>query len=127
MGAGASSVRTAVLSISLPPFPWSAGLRERHAERLEDRLEHVLRIVAVDQANVQRKPSARGQLVQEARDEVGAEPADPGLREVDVRDDERAPGRLEDDVSERLVRGRDGRSVTSDLVGGERFAKRLAE
>src|SRR5262245_5629756 len=91
IGAGALSVETAVLSISLPPFPWPAGLRERHAECLEDRFEHVLRIVAVDQADVQRKPSARGQLVQEARDEVGAETADAGLGEVDVRDHERAP------------------------------------
>src|SRR4029453_10282155 len=126
-GAGASSVRTAVLPISSPPFPWAACLRERHAERLEDRLEHVLRIVAVDQADVQRKPSALRELVQEARDEVGAETADPRLREIDVRYDERPPGCLEHDVRQRLIGGCDSRTVTPHPVRRERLPERLPE
>ena len=84
----------------------AAGLGERDAERLEDRLEHVLRVVAGDQPHVQRDPGALGELAQEVGDEVGVEPADPRVGEIDVRHEQRPARHLEGDVGERLV-GRD--------------------
>ena len=64
-GAGAASVRTTVLLMpsSLLSAVGRHALRQRDAERLEDRLEHVLRVVALDQADVQRQPGALGELV----------------------------------------------------------------
>ena len=38
---------------------------ERYSERLEDRLEHVLRVLAVQQPHVQRQPRTLGELAQE--------------------------------------------------------------
>src|ERR671937_480705 len=55
-GAGAASVRTTSFSATAHP----ARLGERDAEGLEDRLEHVLRVLALDQPDVQRQPGALG-------------------------------------------------------------------
>src|SRR5919109_2709963 len=78
-----SSRKELVLTTAHP-----AGPRERNAERLEDRLEHVLRIFALDQPDVQRQPGALGELLQEARDDVFLETRYVGRGEIDVRDDE---------------------------------------
>src|SRR5437867_2770345 len=66
-----------------PSLP--AGLGERDAERLEDGLEHVLGVVAVEQPDVHRQPGALCELAQEASDEVRLQTADPCGGEVDVR------------------------------------------
>ena len=62
---------------ALPPLP--AALRQGHPERLEDRLEHVLRLRALDQAHVQRQPRALRELVQEGRDHIARQARDPGV------------------------------------------------
>ena len=54
-------------------------------------------------------------------------PPDPRFGQVDVRDDERTPGRLEDDVRQRVVGGRDRRPVTPYVLRGQRLAQRLTE
>ena len=65
---------------------------------------------------MQRQPGALGELVEEAREQVAAEPADARSREVDVRDDERPARRLERDVGERLVRGQRRGAVARDVA-----------
>src|SRR5262245_45589299 len=107
-GAGARSVRTAALSLMrfLPGSrTGSARLGERDAERLEDRLEDVLRVRALDQPDVDDQACALGQAAQEPCGEVDPEAADPRGREVGVRGHERVARALEDDRRERLVRG----------------------
>ena len=65
-GAGAASVRTTSLSIATP-FRGRAGRRAPcDAQRLEHRLEDVLRVVARDQADVERDPGALGEAAEEA-------------------------------------------------------------
>src|SRR5947209_20165968 len=61
-----------------------AGLGQGDPECLEDRLENVLGILALDQPDVQRQAGAGGELAKEVGDEIGSEPADARLREVDV-------------------------------------------
>ena len=56
-----------------------------------------------------------------------ARPGDPRVAEVDVRDDQRPPRGLDDDVRERLVRGHGGRAVAPDALLLERTGERLAE
>src|SRR4030095_14648191 len=85
-------------SLSLPDTR-AARLAERRAPRLEDRLQDVLRLAALDQADVQREPGRARELVEEARRQIRREPADPRLGEVDVGDDERPSRGLEDDVA----------------------------
>ena len=120
-------MRTAVLSSITPPSGEAGSLRQRHAERLEDRLEHVLRIGALDQPHVQRQPGALGELSQEGGDDVAGEAGDAGVAEVDVRDDERPPGRFDDDMRERLVRRHGGRAVTTAAACAQGVRERLAE
>src|SRR5436190_24334410 len=64
-GAGAASVRTAVLSATISSFI-AAGLCQRDAERLEDRLEDVLRVGPVQEPYVERHASALGELLEKA-------------------------------------------------------------
>ena len=108
----------------------AARLGERDAERLEDRLEHVLGVAALDQPDVERQPGALGQLAQELGDDVGLEPADAGVGEVDVGDDERPARRLEGDVRERLVRRHRRGAVAAHAgvaqLGRERLAERAS-
>src|SRR5581483_9003803 len=124
-GAGAASVRTTRLSAICSSF--GRRLRERNTQRLEDRLEHVLGVLAVQQPDVQRHAGAVGEAFEEPADDVGAEPADAGLGEVDVRDDERLVGALEDDARERLGRRHRGGPVPARVVGPERLRERAAE
>src|SRR4029078_4578844 len=91
--AGAASVRTPSSSATLPP-----RLSQRDAERLEDRLQHVLGVLAVDEPHVHGQPPALRELLEEARHDVALESADVRRREVDVRDDERPARDLERDV-----------------------------
>ena len=122
-GAGAASVRTTSLRHCSPPYGGPARLAERGAERLEDRLEHVLGVLALEQAHVHVEPGAVGELLEEARDDVGREPADALAREVDVRDDERPLRDLDDDAGERLV-GRQVRpAATRRAAGAQRLAR----
>ena len=60
-----------------------ASLRERCAQGLEDRLQHVLRVVAVDQAHVQGQARGTGELVEEARGEIGGQAPGTSLRLVE--------------------------------------------
>src|SRR2546421_1414684 len=85
-----------------------ARLGERDAERLEDRLEDVLRVLALDQPHVERQARALGELPEEPGDDVALDARNVGVREVDVRDDERPTGGFERHTGERLV-GRDRR------------------
>src|SRR5262245_11685106 len=94
----------------------SAGGAERDPERLEDRLQDVLAVLALEQAHVDGQARALGQLAQEARDRVALEAADALAREVDVRDDERPLRRLERDRRERLLGGRDPGAVARGAV-----------
>src|SRR3982751_3060708 len=63
-GAGADSVRTTVLSATLVSFG-VASLGQRYAERLEDRVEHVLGLGAVEEAYVERDTRPLGEPVEE--------------------------------------------------------------
>src|SRR5438132_9586758 len=72
----------------LPRFGYGAtGLAERCPDRLEDRREHVLRVGPLDEAYVQVQPGGERELLEEARCDVGREPADALVREIDVRDE----------------------------------------
>src|SRR5438552_162049 len=64
-GAGAASVRTTVLSATFHSFR-RARVGERDAECLEDRLEHVLAVGSVQQADVQRQPCSFREAFEEA-------------------------------------------------------------
>src|SRR4051794_25229845 len=126
-GAGADSVRTTVLSATLVSFG-VAGLRQRYAERLEDRIENVLRVGAVQQAHVERDARRLGEPVEKSPGDVGAEAADPRVREVDVRDEQGAVGALEHHARERLRRRHHRPAVTAPLAQrtGQRTAERAA-
>src|SRR3954470_1215839 len=87
-GAGADSVRTTVLSATFSSFG-ATSLCERDAERLEDRLQDVLGVGPVQEPHVERHAGALGELLEKATRDVGPEPPDPCLREVDVRDEHR--------------------------------------
>src|SRR5206468_445725 len=79
-GAGAASVRTTVLSATCSSF--ARRLRQGDAQRLEDRLEHVLRLRAVQQPDVQRQACAFREPLEEPARDVGSEAADAGLGEA---------------------------------------------
>src|SRR4051794_2053082 len=97
-GAGACSVRTAVLSATGCLSFAGACLREGDAQRLEDRIEDVLRVGAVEQADVQRQSRAVGEPLEEAAGDVVAEAADARVREIDVGDEQRLVRHFEHDV-----------------------------
>ena len=59
---------TSFSAISPPPF---VAPRQRDAERLEDRGQDVLRVVALDQADVDREPRGLRELIEERRREIG--------------------------------------------------------
>src|SRR3954447_19681846 len=104
-----------------------AGLRKRGAERLEDRLEDVMRVRAVEQTDVQRQRRAVRELAQERGDDVGRDPAETRLREVDVRHQQRLVACLERDVCKRLGRRNDGGTMAANPVLPQRFGESLAE
>src|ERR1700739_1474915 len=70
-GAGAASVRTTVLSATDSSL--ARRLRERNAQRLEDRFEHVLRIGAVQEPHVQVQSRALRKALEEAPCHVRAQ------------------------------------------------------
>src|SRR4051794_5066147 len=105
-GAGAFSVRTtdlASVAIDLLSSAGPAALRQRDSQSLEDGLEHVLGVASFDQADVQGQAGSLGELGQKTRNEVGSQPPDAHVGEVDVGDDQRPVGDLEHHVRERLV------------------------
>ena len=65
--------------------------------------------------------------MQEGRDHVARQAGDPRVAEVDVRDDQRPAGRLDDHVGERLVGGHDGRAVPPGTLGAQRVVQCLAQ
>src|SRR5262245_4464926 len=96
-GAGACSVRTGSFSsIWLLPSGtwWTARRGECDTERLEHRLEDVLRVVAGDQPYVEVQAGAVGEAAEEVGDQVGLEAADAGVGQVDVRGEQRPIGDL---------------------------------
>ena len=115
------------VSIRSSSAAWSARLRKRDAERLEDRLEHVLRVGSVHQAHVQGERGAVDELAQKRGDDVGRHAAEPRARQIDVGDEQRLVARLERDVRERLRGGHDGGSVAAAPFDPQRLCKRLAE
>jgi len=54
-------------------------LRERYAQRLEDRLEYMLGVGAVEQAHMQRQPGAFRKALEEAARDIGAKTANGAL------------------------------------------------
>src|ERR687887_2432331 len=71
-GAGAASVRTT--SFSATPLP--PRLRQRDTQRLEDRLQHVLGVLAVDEPHVDGQARTLGKLVEEPGHHVALQPRD---------------------------------------------------
>src|SRR4051794_9306274 len=65
----------------------------------------MLRVGPLDEAHVQVQPGGERQLVEETRRDVGREPADALVREIDVRDEAGRYVALECPGGERLVRG----------------------
>src|SRR6476620_515569 len=122
-GAGAFSVLITMLSVIRSVLSWagSACLREGNAQRLEDRLEHVVGIGTVDQADVERQRRAFDHLAEERGDEVGGHPAQPRLGEIDVGNEQRSLAHLEGSVRERFGGRNDCRSVTGRALGAERL------
>src|SRR3954469_21743192 len=104
-----------------------AGLRERGAERLEDRLEDVVRVRAVEQTHVERQRRAVRELAQERRDDVGRDSAETRLRQVDVRHQQRLVPCLERDVCKSLGGRNAAGAVAWDAVLPQRCGERLAE
>src|SRR5581483_5326716 len=123
-GAGAASVRTAVLSLTLCSS-LRARARKRDAQCLEDRVEHVLCVGSVQKSHVQRHACAFGEPLEEAAGDVGAEAADACLREVDIRDEQRRVRHLERNARERLGRGHESRAPPAPVA--QRAGKRPAE
>ena len=80
-------------------------MRKSNAKRLEDRLEHVLRVAPLDETHVQRQARRLRELVQEAGRKISGQPRDACLRQIDVRDEQGPPGRLECDMRERFAEG----------------------
>ena len=126
-GAGAASVRTTRLVAHATCLLSLARLGQGGAERLEDRLEHVTAVGAVEKAHVQDEPRVLGQHLEEPPRDVGPEPADAGLRQVDVRHEERLVARLEHHVGERLRRGERAGAVASRVLCPQRACERVAD
>src|SRR5205814_2194212 len=93
-GAGAASVRTTDFSVIWSSAPLLARLRERDAERLEDRLEHVLGVGAVEQANVQVEARALGEALEKPVEHRQTCLDARGAAAVQLHPDASAAGRL---------------------------------
>src|SRR5918996_182815 len=103
-GAGALSVRMTDLSATVLLSVLGQRLSQGGAERLEDRVEHVLGLLALDQPDVEGEPRLVRELVEEAGDDVGAEAGHSRGGEVDVRDEQRPARGFQHHLGERLVR-----------------------
>src|SRR5579871_5630683 len=126
-GAGALSVRTTVLSLTDVSSDGFACLGQCGAECLEDRFEHVRAVGAVEEPDVEDEPRMVGERFEEAADDVRAEPADTGVAQVDIRDDERLRVPLDDDVSERFRRRERLRAVPSRALVVQELGEGVAE
>src|SRR3954452_15831085 len=115
-----------LLSFLFPPSR-SASLRECDAERLENRFEDVLCVLALDEPHVQGEARRLCKLLQKASGQISGEPCDPRLREVHVRDEQGPSGCLERHVRERLVGRNDRRAMTPGTVSAERSVQGFAE
>src|SRR6185437_2682642 len=131
-GAGADSVRTTSLAIERPfslrlGLGRPAGEPKGGADGLEHREQHVLRVLALEQAHVQVQAGAEGELLQEARDDVGGEPRHALAGEVDVGCERRAVVELERRGGEGLVGGRERPADPRGAVGTQELAEGAAE
>ena len=86
-----------------------------------------MRVLALDQAHVDRQPRRLGEAVEEGGGEVRAQPA--GLRRGQVRvgDDERPLRDFDDDHRQRLLGRRDAESAAGGAVACEQRPERLPE
>ena len=128
-GAGAPRCGRPPSRPSATPFGCAAArLGERDAERLEDRLEHVLGVACpragARAASAPRRLRARRGSARRCR---LASPRDARRGEVDVRDEQRPARRLERDVRERLVGRHDGRAGPRRPSARSGSRERLAE
>src|SRR5256885_15595030 len=126
-GAGAFSVRITdfiSVAIGLLSSAGTAALRQRDAERLEDRLQHMLGVPALDQADVERQAGSFGELREKPGDEIGRETADTHVREIDVGNEQRPARGLEHDMRQRLVGGEGRRAVATPAPRMESFPRR---
>src|SRR6476646_5910905 len=87
----------------------------------------MLRILTLDQPNVNGEPGRLRQLVQECGGEVRLETAGLRRREVGVGSHERLPGCLDDHHGKRLVRRNDSNAAPGCGISGQKGYERLAE
>ena len=102
-------------------------MRQSGAERLEDGLEDVARVLAVDQPDVKRQPRRLRERLEEARSEVAAEPSRARLGQIDVARDERPLRDLERDLGQCFLRRQERRAVSIGSVGAQQAGEGLAE
>jgi len=76
---------------------------------------------------VQDEPRVLRQHLEEPPRDVGSEAADAGLRQVDVRHEERLVARLEHHVRERLRRSERPCTVASRVLRPQRAGERVAD
>ena len=79
----------------------------------------MLRVLALDQAHVNRQTGGLRELVEKRGGEVALQPSGAGRGQVRVRDDERPARHLDDDHRERLVGGGDPGAAPGALDGKE--------
>ena len=60
---------------------------------------------AVEKPDVEDEPRMIGERLEKAPRDIGVEPADPGVRQIDIRDEQRLVAAFEHDMSKRLRRG----------------------
>ena len=86
-----------------------------------------MRVLALEQPDVDRQPRGIREPVEEPGGKVRLQPSRPRRREIRVRGDERLPGRLDDDHRERLVGRDDADAAPCRLLGVEQRAESLSE
>jgi len=90
-------------------------------------MERMLVIVFDNEKSAYQGESALRQLAEERADHVASEPGHARVAEIDVRDDQRAAGRLQRHVGQGLVRRHDRRAVAARALRAKRRLERLAE
>ena len=82
---------------------------------------------AVQEPHVEDEAGVLGEDLEEPPRDVGAEAADAGLRQVDIRDEERFVARLEHDVGQRLGRRQRAGAAAACTFRPQRPGQRVAE
>src|SRR5438552_8658880 len=97
-------------------------------QRLEGRLDDVVRVAARGHADVQVHRRLIGEREQEVVNQLDVEAADLRLLDLDVVDEERPSGEVDDARHQRLVERYRGLAEAADAgLVAERLAERLAE